>query len=110
VVERFVAPDPSGKESGADETQRDGCQSGGEDRAADSGEGLQIEIAKKRGNSGMASAPVVTVTAPAITSARLAVVRSTKAPTGVCAMIAAMPPTPITKPIEAWSQWWVSRR
>ena len=46
----------------------------------------------------------MTVTAPAITSARLAVVRSTKAPTGVCAMIAAMPPTPITKPIEAWSQ------
>ncbi len=70
----------------------------------------RIEIATKRGNSGMASAPAVTVTAPATTSARLAVVRSTSAPMGVCAMIAAMPPTPITKPIEAWSQWWVSSR
>jgi hypothetical protein len=58
-------------------------------------------IAKKWGNSGMARAPAVTVSAPTITSARLAVVRSTNAPTGVCAMIAAMPPTPITRPIEA---------
>jgi hypothetical protein len=64
----------------------------------------KIEIAKNRGNRGMASAPRVTVTAPAMTSARLAVVRSTNAPIGVCAMIAAMAPTPITKPIEAWSQ------
>lgn len=70
----------------------------------------KIEIAKKRGNSGMARDPAVTVTAPAIINARLAVVRSTNAPTGVCAMIAAMPPTPMTRPIEAWSQWWVSRR
>lgn len=61
----------------------------------------RIEIAKKRGNNGMARAPAVTVTAPATTSARLAVVRSTNAPTGVWATIAAMPPTPITKPIEA---------
>jgi hypothetical protein len=45
-----------------------------------------------------------------MTSARFAVVRSTKAPTGACAAIPAMPPTPMTNPIEAWSQWWVSSR
>ncbi len=68
------------------------------------------EIAKNRGNSGIAKAPTVTVTAPTMISARLAVVRSTSAPIGVCTTIAAMPPTPITNPIEAWSQWWVSSR
>ncbi len=49
----------------------------------------------------MASVPAVTVTAPATISARLADVRSTSAPTGVCATIAAMPPIPITNPIDA---------
>ena len=62
------------------------------------------EIAKKRGNKGIANVPTVTVIAPATISARLAVVRSTTAPTGVCATIAAMPPIPITRPIDAWSQ------
>lgn len=47
----------------------------------------------------------MTANAPVITSARLAVVRSTSAPLGVCVTIAAIPPTPITNPIEAWSQW-----
>lgn len=59
------------------------------------------EMATKLGNSGMASVPAVTVIAPTTTNARLADVRSTSAPTGVCATIAAMPPIPITSPIDA---------
>ena len=59
------------------------------------------EMAVKCGNSGMTRVPTVTVNAAATISARLAEVRSTSAPTGVCAAIAAMPPIPITKPIEA---------
>ncbi|AGL24058.1 hypothetical protein I917_17340 [Mycobacterium tuberculosis str. Haarlem/NITR202] len=43
----------------------------------------------------------LTSTAPATTSARLAVVRSTRAPIGVWATMAAMPPTAMTNPIEA---------
>lgn len=61
-------------------------------------------MAAKHGNSGMASVPAVTMVAPATISARFAVVRSTIAPTGVCATIAAMPPIPVTNPIDAWSQ------
>ncbi len=62
------------------------------------------EIAKNPGNNGIASDPAVMVNAPTITSARLAVVLSTSAPTGACATIAPMPPTAMTNPIDAWSQ------
>ena len=49
----------------------------------------------------MARAPAVAVVAPATTSAAPAVVRSRTSPTGVLRNDAAMPPTPIAKPIEA---------
>lgn len=52
----------------------------------------------------------MTVTAPATITARLAVVLSTSAPAGAWATIAPMPPTAMTKPIDAWSQWWTSNR
>ncbi|AFE17297.1 Uncharacterised protein [Mycobacterium tuberculosis] len=59
------------------------------------------EMEYKPANSGIATAAAVTSTAPATTSARLAVVRSTRAPIGVWATMAAMPPTAMTNPIEA---------
>ena len=69
------------------------------------------EIDDKAGeNNGIASDPAVIVIAPAMMSARLAVVLSTHAPAGPWATIAPMPPTAMTNPIDAWSQCWASRR
>lgn len=68
------------------------------------------KIVWKPVNHGIASDPAVTVRAPTMTSVRLAVVRSTSAPNGACATMPPIPPTAMTNPIVAWSQWRVSRR
>jgi hypothetical protein len=58
-------------------------------------------IEENAGNHGIANDAAVTVDAPTMIRARLAVVLSTSAPTGACARIPPTPPTAMTKPIDS---------
>ena len=71
---------------------------------------VNAATAEKLPIHGSATDPSVTRAAAATSSARLAVVASTKAPAGVCASRAATPPMDITMPIEASSQFWTVSR
>ena len=64
----------------------------------------------KPANSGRASEPRVTTTAAVTRIARLAWLRSTSAPAGVCASSPATPPIDMTRPIEASSHFWMVSR